>query len=380
MFSFTRAVPAKRDYYEVLGVERGAATPDIKKAYRKMAMQHHPDRNPGDAAAEERFKEAAEAFEVLSDDSKRKLYDQYGHEGPSRAGFSGFQGTDEIFSRFGDLFGDLFGNLGGFGGQGGRRGGPQRGADLKTRVVIPFAEAVAGIEREITVPRRDACEDCDGSGAAAGTQPQTCQTCQGQGQVIHRQGFFTVQTACPRCHGEGQTIATPCGGCGGTGVVQKETTLKLNTPAGVDDGQTLRIPGRGMAGTKGGPAGNLYVVVAVEADPRFQRDEFDIHSKVTISMAQAALGCTVKSPSLQGEVEIEIDAGTQPAHVIVRKGKGIPVLGGRGNGDHHLHVEVTVPTKLSGEQEEILRELAESLGESVSEKKGFFSSLRKRKR
>jgi molecular chaperone DnaJ len=371
-------VTAKRDYYEVLSVERGAATADIKRAYRKLAMQHHPDRNPGNAEAEERFKEAAEAFEVLSDDDKRKLYDQYGHDGPSRAGFSGFQGTDEIFSRFGDLFGDLFGNLGGF--SGGRRGGPTRGQDLKTRVVIPFTEAVTGIEREVTVPRRDPCEECDGSGAAAGTKPQTCSTCNGQGQVIHRQGFFTVQTACPRCHGEGQIIASPCRGCSGTGVVQKETTLKLSIPAGVDDGQTLRIPGRGMAGTKGGPAGNLYVVVAVEADPRFQRDEFDIHSKVTISMVQAALGCTVKAASLQGDQDLEIEAGTQPGHVVLRKGKGIPVLGARGNGDHHVHVEVTVPTKLSGEQEEILRELAENLGEVVSEKKGFFSSLRKRKR
>ena len=376
MFSFTRAVTAKRDYYEVLGVERGAATADIKRAYRKMAMQYHPDRNPGNAEAEESFKAAAEAFEVLSDDSKRKLYDQYGHDGPSRAGFSGFQGTDEIFSRFGDLFGDLFGNLGG----GGRRGGPQRGADLKTRVVIPFAEAISGVEREVTIPRRDPCEECDGTGAAAGTKPQACATCNGQGQVIHRQGFFTVQTACPRCHGEGQVIASPCRGCGGTGVVQKETTLKLSIPAGVDDGQTLRIPGRGMAGSKGGPAGNLYVVVAVEADPRFQRDEFDIHSKVTISMTQAALGCTVKTPTLAGDQDLEIEAGTQPDHVIVRKGKGIPVLGGRGHGDHHIHVEVTVPQKLSQEQEELLRELAESFGESVSEKKGFFSSLRKRKR
>ncbi len=376
MFSFTRAVTAKRDYYEVLGVERGAVTADIKRSYRKLAMQYHPDRNPGNAEAEERFKECAEAFEVLSDDGKRKLYDQYGHDGPSRAGFSGFQGTDEIFSRFGDLFGDLFGNLGG----GGRRGGPQRGADLKTRVVIPFAEAIAGIEREVTIPRRDPCEECDGSGAAAGTKPQACATCHGQGQVIHRQGFFTVQTACPRCHGEGQVIASPCRGCGGTGVVQKETTLKLSIPAGVDDGQTLRIPGRGMAGTKGGPAGNLYVVVAVEADPRFQRDEFDIHSKVKISMAQAALGCTVKTPTLAGDQDLEIEPGTQPDHVVLRKGKGIPVLGGRGHGDHHVHVEVTVPQKLSAEQEELLRELAESFGESVSEKKGFFSSLRKRKR
>ena len=372
MFSFTRAVTAKRDYYEVLGVERGAVTADIKRAYRKLAMQHHPDRNPGNTEAEERFKEAAEAFEVLGDDGKRKLFDQYGHDGPSRAGFSGFQGTDEIFSRFGDLFGNL--------GGGGRRGGPQRGADLKTRVVIPFAEAIAGIEREVTIPRRDPCEECDGSGAAAGTTPQACATCHGQGQVIHRQGFFTVQTACPRCHGEGQVIASPCRGCGGTGVVQKETTLKLSIPAGVDDGQTLRIPGRGMAGTKGGPAGNLYVVVAVEADPRFQRDEFDVHSKVSISMAQAALGCTVKTPTLSGDQDLEIEPGTQPDHVVLRKGKGIPVLGGRGHGDHHVHVEVTVPQKLSAEQEEILRELAESFGEAVSEKKGFFSSLRKRKR
>jgi molecular chaperone DnaJ len=369
-------VTAKRDYYEVLGVERGAATADIKRAYRKAAMQYHPDRNPDNKEAEERFKEAAEAFEVLGDDGKRKLYDQYGHEGPARAGFGGFQGTEEIFSRFSDLFGDLFGG----GGFGGRRGGPQRGGDLKARVVIPFAEAVAGVERELTIPRRDSCEECNGSGAAAGTQPTVCQTCAGQGQVIHRQGFFTVQTTCPRCHGEGQSIANPCRTCSGTGAIQKETTLKLTIPPGVDDGQTMRISGRGMAGSKGGPAGNLFVVINVEPDPRFQRDEFDVHSKVTIGMVQAALGCTVTAPSLTGDVDLEIEAGTQPGHVIVRKGKGIPVLGSRGHGDHHVHVEVTIPTKLSGEQEEILRELAESTGEKVCEKKGFFSSLRKRKR
>ena len=367
---------AKRDYYEVLGVERGAVTADIKRAYRKMAMQHHPDRNPGNKDAEERFKEAAEAFEVLGDDNKRQLYDQYGHDPPGRQGFGGgFQGTDEIFSRFSDMFGDLFGGLGG-----NRRGGAQRGADLKVRVASPFAEAVTGGEREITIPRRDACEDCNGSGAAAGTQPQSCQTCSGHGQVIHRQGFFTVQTTCPRCQGAGQTIAKPCPTCSGTGAVQKESTLKISIPPGVDDGQTLRISNRGMGGTKGGPPGDLYVMIKVEADPRFQRDEFDIHSKVTIGMVQAALGCTVASPSLSGDIELEIEAGTQPNHVIVRKGKGIPVLGGRGHGDHHVHVEVTGPTKLSGEQDEILRELAETLGEKVCEKKGFFSSLRKRKR
>jgi molecular chaperone DnaJ len=377
VFSFTRAVSAKRDYYEILGVERSAAAQDIKRAYRKAAMQWHPDRNPGNPEAEERFKEAAEAFEVLSDDNKRRLYDQFGHEGPSRAGFSGFQGTDEIFSRFSDLFGDLFGNLG-FGG--GRRDGPQRGADLKTRVVIPFAEAVVGVERELTIPRREACDDCHGSGAAPGTKPQACTQCGGHGQVIHRQGFFTIQTTCPRCQGQGSIITSPCKACSGTGVVQRESTLKVNVPAGVDDGQTLRIPGRGMAGVKGGPPGNLYVEVRVEPDERFQRDEFDIHSKVTVSMVQAALGCSVKAATLSGDVDLEVEPGTQPGQVITRKGKGIPVLGGRGHGDHHVHVEVAVPTKLSGEQEELLRELAELSGEAVSEKKGFFSSFRKRKR
>lgn len=369
---------AKRDYYEILGVEKTASAQDVKRAYRKAAMQWHPDRNPGNPEAEEKFKEAAEAFEVLSDDNKRRLYDQYGHEGPSRAGFSGFQGTDEIFSRFGDLFGDLFGNLG-FGGQ--RRGGPQRGADLKTRVSLTFADAVAGGERELTVPRREPCEDCEGTGAAAGTKPQTCTQCGGHGQVIHRQGFFTIQTTCPRCQGAGSVIASPCRTCSGTGMVQRESTLKVTIPAGVDDGQTLRIPGRGMPGAKGGPPGNLYVEVGVEPDPRFQRDEFDIHSQVTVSMIQAALGCTVKAATLAGDIDLELEAGTQPGQVITRKGKGIPVLGGRGHGDHHIHVEVTVPAKLTNDQEDLLRELAEQFGEAVAEpKKGFFSSFRKRKR
>ena len=365
---------AKRDYYEVLGVERGTAAPATKRASRGGAMQPQPDRNPGNKEAEEKSKEAAEASEVLGDDTKRQLYDQYGHEGPSRAGFSGFQGNEEIFSRFSDMFGDLFGGLGG------RRGGAQRGADLKARVVIPFAEAVSGNEREIPIPRRASWVECKGSGASAGTQPVTCQTCGGHDQVVHRQGFFTVQTTCPRCQGAGQTIAKPCPTCSGTGAVQKESTLKISIPAGVDDGQTLRISNRGMGGTKGGPPGDLYVIIKVEPDPRFQRDEFDIHSKVTIGMVQAALGCTVSTPSLGGDIELELEAGTQPNHVIVRKGKGIPVLGGRGHGDHHVHVEVTVPSKLSGEQDEILRELAETLGEKVCEKKGFFSSLRSKRK
>ena len=371
---------AKRDYYEVLGVEKGASPPDIKRAYRKMAMQYHPDRNPGNPEAEERFKEAAEAFEVLSDEGKRRLYDQYGHEGPSRAGFSGFQGTDEIFSRFGDLFGDLFGNLG-FAGAGGQRNGPRQGGDIKVQLDITFAEAVAGVEREIKVPRRESCGDCSGTGAAAGSKAESCPQCGGNGQVVHRQGFFVVQTTCPRCRGEGKVIANPCRTCSGTGAVQRESALTVNIPAGVDNGQTWRIAGRGQAGVRGGPAGNLYVVIAVEPDERFVRDEVDIHSKVTISMVQAALGCTIKVPTLGEDVDLEIEAGTQPGDVIVRRGKGIPVIGGRGHGDHHVHVEVSIPKKLSGDQEEILRELAESMGDPVTPpKRGFFDSFRKRKR
>jgi len=378
MLRFRRAVPAKRDYYEILGVERQAGAQEIKRAYRKAAMQYHPDRNPGNPEAEERFKEASEAFEVLSDDEKRRLYDQFGHEGPSRAGFSGFDGTQEIFSRFGDLFGDLFGNLG---FSGGRRDGPQRGADLKARVEVAFADVVTGTTRELKIPRREPCEDCSGTGAAAGSKPQVCSQCNGHGQVIHRQGFFTIQTTCPRCQGQGKTISSPCRTCSGTGAVQRESELTVNIPPGVDEGQTLRIPGRGMGGLRGGPPGDLYVVVTVEADARFQRNEFDVHSEVTVSMVQAALGCTVKAASLAGDVDLEIEPGTQPGQVITRKGKGIPVLGGRGHGDHLVHVKVTVPTKLSGEQEEILRDLAEALGETVTEeKKGLFSGFRRRKR
>lgn len=363
---------AKRDYYEILGVSKEAQPNEIKRAYRQAAMKFHPDRNPGDPEAEERFKEAAEAFEVLSDEQKRQLYDRYGHEGPSRAGFSGFQGTDEVFSRFGDLFGDLFGQFG-FGGGG--RNGPRRGGDIKLEVEIPFLEAVSGAEREIAVPRREPCDDCGGTGAAEGSKPETCSQCGGSGQVVHRQGFFVVQTTCPRCRGEGTIIRNPCGTCSGTGVVQRESTLKINIPAGVDDGQALRIPGRGQAGEKGGPPGNLYVVVRVQTDDRFERDEFDIHSEVSISMFQAALGCTVDAPALDGEIEITLDPGTQPGDVIVRRGKGIPVLGGRGHGDQHIHVRVTVPKKLDERQVELLTELAESMGDKTGGEKGFFDRL-----
>jgi molecular chaperone DnaJ len=370
-------VSAKRDYYEVLGVPRDADPGTIKKAYRKAAMQYHPDRNPGDAEAEDKFKEAAEAFEVLNDGEKRQLYDRFGHEGPSRAGFSGFSGSEEIFSHFGDLFGDLFGNLG-FGRRGGQ--GPQRGADIKVQLEITMQDVVTGANRDVVVPRRETCATCSGQGAKPGTTAESCRHCGGRGQVMHQQGFFTLQTTCPVCRGEGRVITDPCRDCSGTGTVQRETTLTVNVPAGVDDGQTLRIQGRGQAGPRGGPSGNLYVVLRLKPDPRFVRDEYDIHSKVEVSMFQAALGCSVAVDTLEGTDDVLIKPGTQAGEVIIRRGQGIPVLGERGRGDHHVHVEVTIPEDLSKEEAETLRQMAEARGEHVTPPKtGFFSGLRKRR-
>lgn len=369
---------AKRDYYEVLGVARDADASNIKRAYRKAAMKFHPDRNPGDGEAEERFKEAAEAFEVLSDSEKRQLYDRFGHEGPSRAGFSGFSGSEEIFSHFGDLFGDLFGNLG-FSGRG--RGGPARGADIKVQLEITLSDVVHGANRDVVVPRRENCETCAGSGAKPGTAAESCRHCGGRGQVVHRQGFFTLQTTCPVCRGEGRMITDPCRDCGGTGTVQRETTLTVNVPPGVDDGQTLRIQGRGQAGPQGGPPGNLYVVLRLKPDSRFVRDEYDIHSKVEVSMFQATLGCTVEIDTLDGTDEVDIKPATQAGEVLIRRNQGIPVLGERGRGDHHLHVEVTIPEDLTKDEAEILRQMAEARGEHVTPpRSGLFSGFRKRRR
>ena len=368
---------AKRDYYEVLGVSRQASASEIKRAYRKAAMKFHPDRNPDDDQAEESFKEAAEAFEVLNDPQKRELYNRFGHEGPSRAGFSGFHSSEDVFSHFGDLFGDLFENL----GFGSRRNGPRRGGDMKVELRLGLGDVFEGGEHDITVPRRERCEDCGGTGAAEGTHPETCPECGGNGQVIHRQGFFTLQTTCPACRGEGKVITDPCSGCSGTGVVEKESTLTVNVPAGVDDGQTLRIAGRGHPGDRGGPPGNLYVVLRVQDDPRFVRDGVDVHAKVEVSMYQAALGTSMSVDTLEGKQEVEIEPGTQPGDTILLKGKGIPVLGRRGRGDQIVHVEVAVPTELSEDEAEALRGLAEARGEALAEpKKSLFSGFRKRRR
>ena len=362
----------KRDYYEILGVSRSADVTEIKRAYRKLALQYHPDRNPDDAEAEERFKECAEAFEVLSDQEKRELYDRFGHEGPSRAGFQGFSGADEVFAHFQDLFGDLFGGMG-FG----RRGTGRRGADIKVTLELTLQDILDDSEREITVPRHERCETCGGTGSAPGSSPQTCATCGGHGQVIHRQGFFTLQTTCPTCRGEGQRITDPCKECEGAGVVRKDSTFTVNVPAGVDHGQTLRIRGKGEPGSGGGPPGNLYVEIALARDPVFERDGFDVHSKVSISMFQAALGCKVTVPTLDGDEDIDLPAGTQPGTILERGRKGIPVLGGRGRGDHFLHVEVQIPEKLSAEHAQALHQIAEDLGEDVAApKRGIMDKLR----
>ncbi len=311
----------KRDYYEVLGVTRTADSAEIKKAYRRLAMEHHPDRNPGSKESEEAFKEAAEAYEVLSDTEKRVAYDRFGHEGLRRQGFEGFHGVEDIFSHFSDLFGDLFG--GGF-----SRGGRPRGHDLRVEVRLEFAEAVEGVAKEVEVTRHVACTTCAGSGAKPGTLPERCATCGGRGQVLHQQGFFMIGTTCPSCRGEGTFIRERCKDCRGSGVTEKTETLTVNIPAGVDDGQRLRLAGKGEHAPRAGVPGNLYVDIHVAEDERFKRDGADVYTIVPVSFATAALGGSVEVPTLDdavtGKASIEIDPGTQPGTIQVRKGAGIP--------------------------------------------------------
>jgi len=365
-------VSEKRDYYEILGVSRDADGTVLKRAYRELALKWHPDRNSGDPEAEARFKEASEAYQILSDPEKRGLYDRYGHEGPSRGG-AGFSDVGDIFSAFSDIFGDMFGG----GGRGGR--GPGRGADIETRLSLTFVEAAKGVTKDVKVKRRVPCTTCHGSGASPGTSPETCRQCGGRGQVMHSQGFLMIATTCPICRGEGRVVRTPCKTCQGQGTTTEEETLQVTVPAGVDDGATLRLSGRGETSPRGGRAGNLYVVLQVEADPRFERDGADLHTEATISFPQAVLGDTVKVPLVEGETDVVIPPGTQPGETFVLRGQGLPNVQERGSGDLVVHVRLVVPKKLSSEAESHLRAFAAAGGEKVShEKPGFFGRKKKR--
>ena len=351
---------AKRDYYEVLGVDRDADGEALKKAYRRLAMKHHPDRNPDDADAELRFKEAKEAYEVLNDPRKRAAYDRYGHEGLEAAAGMGGAGANPA-DAFGDIFGDVFGDI--FGG--GRRGGRSnvyRGADLRYDLTLDLQQAVFGDTVNITIPTMTECQACSGSGAKPGSQPTTCSTCGGAGQVRMQQGFFSIQQTCPNCRGAGTTISDPCGDCGGRGRVREEKTLAVRVPPGVDNGDRIRLSGEGEAGQNGGPTGDLYVDIRVRPHPIFERDGADLACSVPISFATAALGGTVDVPTLEGEVNLKIPAETQSGRAFRLRGKGVKPVRGAGKGDLYCTVEVETPVKLTGKQRELLEAFNESLG------------------
>jgi molecular chaperone DnaJ len=342
------------DYYEVLAVARDASDQEIKSAYRKMALKHHPDRNPGDKQAEERFKEAAEAYSVLGDPEKRRRYDAYGHAGLGGAGFD-----PTIFADFGDILGDFFG----FGDLfGRRRGGPRRGSDLRYNLELSFEEAAFGTETHIQIPRAETCTACGGSGAAPGTSPSTCPACAGAGQVTFQQGFFSVARTCGRCGGTGRIVTSQCKECRGHGQVAAERKLQIKIPPGVDGGSQLRIAGEGEPGAAGGPQGDLYVVVRVQDHPFFRREGTGLFCEVPVSITQAALGTTLEVPTLDGgQARVTVPEGSQSGATFRVRGQGVPHLGSRGRGDLHVTVRVVVPAKLTAEQRRLLEQLARTL-------------------
>ncbi len=352
---------SKRDYYEVLGVGRNATDQEIKSAYRKLALKYHPDRNPGNKDAEEKFKEAAEAYSVLADADKRAAYDRFGHAGVSGAGAAGFDPS--IFQGFGDdIFGglrDIFGDIFGMGA--GRRGGPQRGADLRYDLEIQFEESARGLETTIQIPRQETCETCRGSGAAPGSGPSICPHCAGRGQIRYQQGFFTVAQTCRQCGGSGRIITRPCPDCRGAGQVARERKLSVRIPPGIASGQRLRLYGEGEAGAAGGPPGDLYVVVHVQDHPVFRREGDDLVCRVPVTFPILALGGTIEIPTLDGTEPFEVPAGTQSGHVFRVRGKGMPSVNGRGRGDLLVAVQVVTPKKLTREQRTLLEQLAKAM-------------------
>ena len=378
---------SKRDYYEVLGVAKAATDQEVKSAYRKLALKYHPDRNPGDKAAEDKFKEAAEAYAVLADADKRHLYDRFGHAGLGAAATGGagfdptvFTGFEDILGGLGDIFG--FGDL--FGGAR-RRGGPQRGADLRYDLEISFEESARGAETSIQIPRQESCETCKGSGAAPGSKPVTCPQCHGRGQLISQRGFFTVARPCGQCRGTGHIISNPCPGCRGAGRVQRERKLTVKIPAGIATGQRLRLSGEGEGGAAGGPSGDLYVVVHVQEHPFFQRENNDLYCEIPLNFPTLALGGEITIPTLEGEEPFKVPEGTQAGETFRLRGRGMPDVTGRGGrGDLLVTVKVLTPKKLNREQKKLLEQLQHTLPKEKFEptpreeqdEKGLFDRVR----
>lgn len=380
---------AKQDYYELLGVARSATADELKKAYRKLAMQYHPDRNPGDKNAEQKFKELSEAYDVLKDDQRRAAYDRYGHAafengmgGGARRGASGGGGGGfDYTSSFADIFEDLFGGFSGQrgGGQGSGSGNsPTRGADLRYNLEIPLESAFKGKQESIRVTTSVSCDSCEGSGGEKGSKPITCQTCSGSGRIRAQQGFFTIERTCHTCHGMGKTIKDPCKKCAGTGRVRKEKNLMVNIPAGVEDGTRIRLTGEGEAGFRGGPEGDLYIFLSITPHSFFKRDGANLHCKVPITFTTAALGGAIEVPTIDGaRVKVAIPEGTQAGHQFRLKGKGMSMMRSSARGDMYIHASIETPVKLSKKQKELLREFEKS-GHAGSnpEAEGFFSKVK----
>lgn len=368
---------SKRDYYDILGISRDASEKDIKKAYRRVAMKHHPDRNPDNKEAEEKFKEASEAYEILSDAQKRGAYDQYGHDAVSgNAGAGGFGGGAGNFS---DIFGDVFGDMFGGGGGGGRSRGPARGSDLRYNLDIDLEEAVKGTEVKIRVPTLVACAVCDGSGAKKGSSPVTCTTCGGVGQVRMQQGFFSVQQTCPNCHGKGKIISDPCTSCHGQGLVEETKTLSVKVPRGVDTGDRIRLTGEGEAGPDGGPAGDLFVQMNVREHKIFERDGKHLYCEVPISIIDAALGGELEVPTLDGRVKLKIPAETQTGKLFRLRGKGVTPVRGGSTGDLLCRVALETPVNLTKQQKDLLKQLQQSFdkeGNQTPRKNSWFEGVK----
>jgi len=381
----------KRDYYEVLGLQKGASDDEIKKAYRKVAKDCHPDLHPGDKEKEAQFKEANEAYSVLSDPDKKAKYDQFGFAGvdPNYGAGAGAGDFTGDFGDLGDIFGDIFGGAfgGGFGGFGGgrsqARSGPQKGETLRVRLAIAFEEAAFGCQKEINVTRVDSCPDCKGTGCAPGTTAEVCPDCKGTGTVRVQQrtmfGVMQSTTACTRCGGTGKVIHTPCSKCRGAGTVRVQKRLSVSIPAGIDDGETVSLRGQGNAGRNGGPAGDLYVTVQVKPSPVFRREGTNIYTSARLNFVQAALGAEIEVPTLDGNVALTIPEGTQTGSVFRLRGKGVPSLRGGGRGDQYVTVDLETPKNLSAHQKEILRELADTMGAKVAEKSDKPFSRKKKK-